>query len=149
MRVGLIGFAALCVGLAGCDPNQQQAKKDIEAATDAASAQLIDPNSAQFRDVVVRRTEYQGTGLGHFYAVCGEINGKNSFGGYVGFRKFAVKVRDEDTDGKLTPVEKLEPEMGYGTADGAIATGNEIERRLCKGDVWPAGSKPVSKGLDG
>ncbi len=115
---------------------------------DAASAQLIDPNSAQFRDVVVRKSAQEGKGTGHFYAVCGEINGKNSFGGYVGFRPFAVKVRDEDTDGKQIPVKELEPEMASGNDFVLAFTAGELKKRLCSGDVWPAGSDPVSKGLE-
>lgn len=47
---------------------------------------LKDPDSAQFRNLVVRKIfKDNGTVL---YNVCGEINAKNSFGGYVGFRPF-------------------------------------------------------------
>ena len=53
----------------------------------AAADQLIDPSSAQFRRVELRKA----TGVGDDIvpqAVCGEINGKNSFGAYSGFRRF-------------------------------------------------------------
>jgi hypothetical protein len=38
---------------------------------------LIDPDSAEFRDVVVGRT-----------SACGEVNSRNRMGGYTGFQKF-------------------------------------------------------------
>ena len=53
----------------------------IEATKQVVAATLKDPGSAQFKNVVV----YAG---GKQRTVCGEVNGKNSYGGYVGFRKF-------------------------------------------------------------
>jgi hypothetical protein len=44
---------------------------------------LKDPAAAQFRNVQLK-------GLAQGKAMCGEINAKNSYGGYVGFRPFAV-----------------------------------------------------------
>ena len=46
-----------------------------------AAATLKDPASAQFRNV-----ELKGGGT----VLCGEINAKNSFGGYVGYRPFVT-----------------------------------------------------------
>ena len=49
--------------------------------------ELIDPDSAVFRDVkYVRETK----------GLCGQVNSKNSTGGYVGFHDFYV-----DADGKV------------------------------------------------
>ncbi|MFZ6745255.1 hypothetical protein ACO0LC_18680 [Undibacterium sp. JH2W] len=49
--------------------------------------ELIDPDSAVFMDVkYVRETK----------GLCGQVNGKNSTGGYVGFHDFYV-----DADGKV------------------------------------------------
>ncbi len=53
----------------------------IEATKQIVADTLKDPGSAQFRNMVV----YNG---GKEKAVCGEVNGKNSYGGYVGFKKF-------------------------------------------------------------
>lgn len=83
----LIIFAAAL--LAGCAEQE---------ARDAVAAQLKDPGSAQFRNVKV-------TDKG----ACGEVNGKNLFGAYVGFREFVyrkengrVEIFDpEDPDGKF------------------------------------------------
>ena len=59
-------------------------KAEKELATAKASAvkafivsTLKDPESARFRNVQVK-----------WEAVCGEVNAKNSYGGYVGFRRF-------------------------------------------------------------
>lgn len=51
----------------------------IHQAKEKVSRQLIDPSSAQFRGL-----QYKGGN------VCGEINGKNKLGAYVGFQRFVV-----------------------------------------------------------
>lgn len=50
----------------------KEAKKVIESG-------LYDPDSAQFRNM----------GIGEHF-VCGEVNAKNRFGAFVGFKAFAV-----------------------------------------------------------
>ena len=50
----------------------------FEMAKSAVSNQLKDPSSAQFRNLVE-----VSPGV-----VCGEVNAKNSFGGYAGFKRF-------------------------------------------------------------
>lgn len=64
---------------AGCDllPGSQAAVQRRGEA--AAAALLLDPSSAQFRNVRVSGD-----------AVCGEINGRNRMGAYVGFTRFHV-----------------------------------------------------------
>lgn len=51
-------------------------------------SQLIDPSSAQFRNVAVMS---RLTGE----SVCGEVNGKNRMGGYTGFKRFVTSVSNE------------------------------------------------------
>lgn len=60
--------------------NQQRV---IAKATGTVRNALKDPGSAQFRRV--RLQKYKNG-----YVVCGEVNGKNSYGGYVGFRPFVA-----------------------------------------------------------
>lgn len=55
----------------------------IEAAKKTVVNKFKDPESAQFRNLSVRDQ-------GKSRAVCGEVNAKNSYGGYVGFKKFYV-----------------------------------------------------------
>lgn len=52
-------------------------------AEDQLKASLKDPESAQFRERFVSRVG-EGPGM----ALCGEVNSRNSFGGYTGFRRF-------------------------------------------------------------
>lgn len=55
----------------------------IEQAQTAVTRELTDPGSAQFRDVFAYAKADK-------WIVCGEINAKNKFGGYVGFKRFYV-----------------------------------------------------------
>ena len=58
------------------------------AAMDAVAYGLRDPGSARFRNI---RTVTYPTPAGRVASyVCGEVNGKNVYGGYVGFRRFYV-----------------------------------------------------------
>jgi len=77
MRTTLIIAAmvavAACTG--GDDTVVAQAQADVAKT-------LRDPSSAQFREVIVRRAT---TGA---QIVCGEVNGRNGYGGYAGFQEF-------------------------------------------------------------
>ena len=72
---------------------EQQAKKLAwtERGKDAVRAKLKDPDSAQFQNVRF----YQGKD--GVPMTCGEVNSKNSFGGYGGFQKFVSAGRAELT----------------------------------------------------
>ena len=54
----------------------------IEKGKTAVTANLKDPDSAKFRYV------YFHIGRDNIPVACGEVNSKNSFGGYSGFQKF-------------------------------------------------------------
>ena len=49
----------------------------IAKAKDTATRDFMDPDSAKFRKLSVVRG-----------SVCGEVNSKNGFGGYVGYKRF-------------------------------------------------------------
>lgn len=55
----------------------------IKNVTESIKARMKDPDSTQFRNLKVV------TNLLGNKAVCGEVNSKNSFGGYNGFKPFA------------------------------------------------------------
>lgn len=78
MRLALVGLVA--AALAGCN---QMPIGPVADAKALAASQLRDPASAQFRNV---KSVTNGAGR----AVCGEINGKNAYGGYAGFQDFVV-----------------------------------------------------------
>jgi hypothetical protein len=90
--------------LAACVPTTPMAVKPVSPnSTIVAQAKslvtydLIDPTSPLFRNI---RTYQIANGD---YAVCGEVNGKNRFGGYVGFTPFYVRF----TKGPNGPEEKV------------------------------------------
>ena len=56
----------------------------LEKAKGAAKYDLKDPDSAQFRGVHISKDKPR--------EVHGEINSKNSYGGYVGFEKFLYSI---------------------------------------------------------
>ena len=58
-------------------------EKTITAAQDAAKKGLKDPDSAKFQNL--RIADFDGGKV-----VCGEINAKNSYGGYVGYKRFVA-----------------------------------------------------------
>jgi hypothetical protein len=72
----------------------------VASAKRAVLRLLRDPESAQFRDVFVKRTSTIGT------VACGEVNSKNGFGGYVGFKHFvsaggSVVMEDQHDDSAM------------------------------------------------
>lgn len=72
-------FSATAV-LVETDPAQ------VELAKEKIRQLLKDPESAIFSDITMTRTQEVGGSVG----VCGKVNARNSFGGYVGNRLFAV-----------------------------------------------------------
>lgn len=71
----LIAVVATLAALVALGPDAWRAHK----AKSAVAENLIDPDSAKFRNVEI---------IGSY--VCGEVNGKNGFGAYAGYQKFAV-----------------------------------------------------------
>lgn len=80
------------------------------AAKKLVAQGLRDPSSAQFRDV--GKSDQ---------AVCGEVNGKNAFGAYVGFRHFIVEADSVDLEPE-TPSEPLRPGISMNVIEQWNAT---------------------------
>lgn len=110
----IAGFAAvlLAIALAACAEADHSAV--IGKAQAEIASQLKDPSSAQFRNVKAGKTD-KG-----FDIVCGEVNARNGFGGYVGFTPFIWR------------------EGTYGGAVGAQGKGahlvNDLIAALCSGN---------------
>jgi hypothetical protein len=92
-------FLAVVVLVACGDRTSGSSDTSFEAdqvrdAKSAVANSLKDPDSAQFRNVVYRAPH-----------VCGEVNAKNGFGGYAGFKKFgwnsAYGAEIAGADGRL------------------------------------------------
>lgn len=65
------------------DPNEPPSKYEMEIYLEQA---LKDADSAKYRNQVIYQDEkHQG-----MFFMCGEVNAKNSFGGYTGFKRFIV-----------------------------------------------------------
>lgn len=73
----LMGLCALLL-LAACG--------DTQRAKDIVAADFRDPDSVQWRNVHSVTDAIQGN------FVCGEVNARNGFGAYVGYRKFVVDM---------------------------------------------------------
>ena len=83
MRLGLVFFSLfLAVGLVFVMARPSKDSGVIEKAKMAIREKLKDPDSAQFRNVRIS--------VGDVKAVIGEVNTKNSYGGYIGYQKFYV-----------------------------------------------------------
>lgn len=95
--LALVLAAQLC---AGCDYIPATDAYKQARAERLAAGGLIDPSSAQFRNVAV-----------HGDTVCGEVNGKNRMGAYVGYTRFLADVAAGEA--------QLDPEFDPSTLSSA------------------------------
>jgi hypothetical protein len=73
--------------LSGCDMIFGPGGPEIKQAEKMVASTLKDPSSAQFKNVAFHPADGRNP-----ESVCGEINGKNSYGGYEGFSRFVVNL---------------------------------------------------------
>lgn len=85
LLAGIVVLTALL--LAGCESG------DIKKAKADVSNELRDPGSAQFRNI--SKTEKKSLLEFGVVTVCGEVNGKNAYGGYVGFQRFVSQPKSD------------------------------------------------------
>lgn len=125
----LIALVAYSIFLGtGLSSVYAQADPRIEAAELAVKDGLKDPGSAQFKNVAVKTNSLGET------AVCGEVNARNSFGGYVGFQAFgvvdnvAVTQTDAIAQAKLARMGcfGLEAELAIRHTDAQIELGEKL-----------------------
>ena len=103
MRIIVLTTAAAALLVAGCDRIPGTEANRIAKGEKVAADQLLDPSSAQFRKTVLRPGPKAANekAEGPRWIVCGEINGKNRNGAYVGFTRF---LADPDgTEAYLEP----------------------------------------------
>jgi len=101
------------VALSACGPSREKQAQEI------ASHDLVDPDTAKFREVRNGSTD----------CVIGEINAKNRMGAYTGFRPFIVDIKkkeaaillDEHDAGDLTAT-LAETRMAVFAQDCGLAT---------------------------
>ena len=100
LRTAAINVARVYAYETGYYYEKNGADKTIAAAQQVVRGALKDPESATFRNL---RLVYFGEGN----VVCGEVNGKNSYGGYVGYKSFVAGISGvtiEATTGKFQEI---------------------------------------------
>jgi hypothetical protein len=114
------------VALAGCDGR-------IEGAQKAIRADLVDPDSAKWRQlkIVDRKTD----GGGVVSVVCGQINSRNNLGGMVGFSDFAYVARHDYPSPVPAGATKILQGGAYDLAD--MPRDNVAARRNLDVDPFP------------
>lgn len=92
----LIGLFLIGCSQSEAEKQRIQKQKDEETIKEYVKENLKDPESVKFRNV--------NNG-------CGELNAKNSFGGYIGFKRFLVKpqtleiiIEDQDDNVAFEPL---------------------------------------------
>jgi hypothetical protein len=84
-------IAAILSGVIATTAHKALAQAPVVTVTDQEVAmgkaivlgRLLDPSSAQFQNVTITR-------VGRAAIFCGQVNAKNQFGGYTGYRPFIV-----------------------------------------------------------
>ena len=71
----------------------------LKKAVDSLKNKMKDPDSVKIRELKI--VKYQGGEI-----ICGEFNAKNSYGAYVGYKRFIA-------GGEVAQVEENQPEMIY------------------------------------
>lgn len=81
-----------------------------EKGMESVKRQLKDPESARFQNIQL--TDHNG-GL----VLCGEINAKNSYGGYVGFKRFVAGTNSAT----MQETNRRHPEVAAASNAGIVA----------------------------
>jgi len=115
----IINYSIVTVLTIFCFYYSYAEETQIVDAKEKVIALLDDPDSAKFRNIQII-TNSKGDD-----SVCGEINARNRFGGYVGFKKFNV------TNGKVNIVsEEKQETMRLYNLSGAAGPEAELTARL-------------------
>jgi hypothetical protein len=136
-----------CVAVAAtsaCGPSKEERQRQLAAqqaqrkaqqlsllkqsAISAVTKQLLDPNSAQFTEVVVNTKDR---------TVCGKVNAKNTFGGYTGSKVFAFKEGSEAKIQGDAPITLIyEPILGFCGNYPAVKE-MKVRWEMLTGEPWP------------
>lgn len=115
----LIGLGAVAAMLlAGCVNNIEAETKPINDGRVIALAKRLiadrmrDPEATRFKNEFSSFQTKQGD-----YIVCGTLNGKNAMGGYVGYKQFYARIRNNSLEAFILPGEDDQ----YGIAANVVA----------------------------
>ncbi len=79
-------IALLAISISACEDSTEKEIKEYVAS------QLKDPKSTEFRNVKLKKNSIAGS------VMCGELNSKNSYGAYAGFKRFIAIKAHSATD---------------------------------------------------
>lgn len=75
------------------DNRSQKRARIVQAAKEAITEDFRNPDGATLRNVTV----WNIGGNGPAFNVCGEVNGTNGYGAFVGYRRFSVTILQSGT----------------------------------------------------
>jgi hypothetical protein len=95
MRNGIL--LAFALAMVGCSPSPRDValQRTKQTALQKIRERLTDPESARFTDVRIV-TVHDARGIEQVTSVCGEVNSKNTFGGYAGPSPFIYTVQHKN-----------------------------------------------------
>jgi len=142
-RIGMTATAIAALALAGCD--QIESAKLQRKAEKAVAAQLRDPDSAKFTDVVVNGSQ-----------VCGRVNGKNAFGAYAGAQKFVwhsgdAQIANPDATDSAEIVRSCMTEKTWAQCQARVSVIDQAEQIVAGNEATKKSGKPddcLQRGLD-
>jgi hypothetical protein len=83
LRIVFLSATALLFTEQACAESGDYDVVVIAHAKETVSNEMKDPNSTQFKDIKLSK-------YGPADVVCGAVNAKNGYGGYMGFQRFVV-----------------------------------------------------------
>ena len=99
--------AFIALSLAGCGPSEKQLKEEAERKAKEEESAKIEKLQSKVRDGFndPASTQFRNTKLlSSNNVLCGEVNSKNAYGGYVGFKRFAANSVGELVIPEAIPV---------------------------------------------
>ncbi len=88
-------------------PRRQLSQPEQAFIQEQIASTLKDPSSAQFKHYPLVLWKLKNGG----YVYCAQVNGKNSYGGYVGY-SWSYNVIFPDSSGKITSVRPISIDSG-------------------------------------
>ncbi len=127
----LVQALLISITVSGCSVESTTDSVDIAKARKLATAKLLDPDSALFRELKVirersedRQSQSKETSAAEpDVFVCGEINTKNSYGGYTGYRRFVARINNG----------YIFTDLGIGNAEARMESAKKRQAILLEG----------------
>ncbi|MFZ6759448.1 hypothetical protein ACO0K9_19765 [Undibacterium sp. Ji50W] len=98
---------------------QKRLAEFVKKAEDILTKDFKDPLGAQFTDLKIVESPFQ--------VLCGQVNGKNSYGAYVGSKSFYVQFMGSTVDSRIVELPKKAADKGVYEAE------MNLLNAICKG----------------